>query len=115
MIYGRRLLFVIPVLLYIFMTGCGKKEYHEARRIILVSSNSSSFAETETVGTAVSGNAADAVDAANAGGDKGMIVYYTRTGKRYHYSNSCGSGEMMSCTLEEALENGLTPCGKCVK
>lgn len=41
-------------------------------------------------------------------------VYYTRTGSKYHYLNNCGSGTYYPCTLEEALNKGLTPCSKCV-
>ncbi|MGN0613109.1 MAG: hypothetical protein ACI4JB_04335 [Porcipelethomonas sp.] len=44
-----------------------------------------------------------------------MTVYYTKTGKKYHYINPCGSGEYFECTLREAEEKGLEPCGKCVK
>lgn len=43
-----------------------------------------------------------------------VIVYITRTGKRYHYENPCGNGTYYACTLSEALRRGLTPCEKCV-
>lgn len=42
------------------------------------------------------------------------IVYYTRTGSKYHYENPCGRGTYYECTLDEALAKGLDPCGKCV-
>ncbi len=41
-------------------------------------------------------------------------VYITRTGKRYHYDNSCNGGTYYPSTLEEAKSRGLTPCNKCV-
>lgn len=42
-------------------------------------------------------------------------IYYTKTGKSYHYDDECGRGTYYECTLEEALEKGLEPCKKCVK
>lgn len=42
------------------------------------------------------------------------IVYITKTGKKYHYSFDCSSVDFYECTLDEALEMGLEPCGKCV-
>ncbi len=44
----------------------------------------------------------------------GQQIYFTETGKKYHYENPCGNGTYYPCTLQEALEKGLTPCGKCV-
>lgn len=49
---------------------------------------------------------------AAAGGEQ---IYITRTGKRYHYDNSCNGGTYFESTLEEAKRKGLTPCNKCVK
>ncbi len=43
-----------------------------------------------------------------------MTVYYTKTGKRYHYENPCGNGNFSPTTLAEAKKMGLTPCQKCV-
>lgn len=40
-------------------------------------------------------------------------VFITKTGKKYHYSASCGSGEYYVCTLEQAKTRGLTPCKRC--
>ena len=42
-------------------------------------------------------------------------IYYTKTGKSYHYNDNCGRGTYYECTLDEALEMGLEPCKKCVK
>lgn len=41
-------------------------------------------------------------------------IYRTKSGKKYHYENPCGSGTYYEVTLEEALSAGLTPCEKCV-
>ena len=41
-------------------------------------------------------------------------IYITKTGKRYHYDNTCDGGKYFESTLEEALAKGLTPCNKCV-
>lgn len=43
-----------------------------------------------------------------------MTVYYTKTGKRYHYENPCGKGTYYPTTLADAMKRGLTPCQKCV-
>lgn len=43
-----------------------------------------------------------------------MTVYYTKTGKRYHYANPCGKGTYYPTTVAEAKKMGLTPCQKCV-
>ncbi len=42
------------------------------------------------------------------------VVYYTKTGEKYHYENPCGRGTYYPCTLQEALNMGLEPCSKCV-
>lgn len=42
-------------------------------------------------------------------------IYITKTGKKYHYDNSCNGGTYYEVTLDEALARGLTPCNKCVK
>lgn len=41
-------------------------------------------------------------------------VYVTKSGKRYHYDNSCNGGTYFESTMDEALARGLTPCQKCV-
>lgn len=46
--------------------------------------------------------------------DQGKHVYITKTGKKYHYCNPCGSGTYYEVTLERALAAGLEPCEKCV-
>ena len=47
--------------------------------------------------------------------DLSMIVYYTKTGSKYHYENPCGRGTYYPCTLDEAInQKGLKPCEKCV-
>ena len=106
----RRILFsVLAAAVFVFACACQQKEYHEAKRIILVSSGASTEAVTSRT-TSVS-----SAEKSTVSGDKSMTVYYTKTGKRYHYSETCGGGEMMSCTLQEALDMGLTPCHKCAE
>lgn len=46
---------------------------------------------------------------------KSHHIYITKTGKKYHYDNSCNGGTYYEVTLDEALARGLTPCNKCVK
>ena len=45
----------------------------------------------------------------------GVHVYITPSGKKYHYSSSCGGANAYQTTLDEALSEGKTPCKKCVK
>ena len=42
-------------------------------------------------------------------------VYITRNGEKYHLSYSCGNNEYYECTLEQALNRGLSPCKKCAQ
>lgn len=41
-------------------------------------------------------------------------IYVTKTGEKYHYSDSCNGGTYYEATLAEAMGRGLTPCDKCV-
>jgi len=47
--------------------------------------------------------------------DEVRLIYATKTGKRYHYRNPCGSGDFFPISEAEAAERGLTPCQKCVQ
>ncbi len=40
--------------------------------------------------------------------------YVTKTGKRYHFSDTCNGGTYYEASLAEAMGRGLTPCDKCV-
>ncbi len=40
-------------------------------------------------------------------------VYRTPSGKRYHFDVDCGGRSSFSVTIEQALNDGLTPCQKC--
>lgn len=40
-------------------------------------------------------------------------IYRTPTGKRYHFDPDCGGKNSYAVTLDEALDEGLTPCKKC--
>ena len=42
-----------------------------------------------------------------------MTVYITPTGKRYHYSPTCGGENSKPTTKADAIARGLTPCKKC--
>lgn len=41
-------------------------------------------------------------------------IYCTKSGKRYHYDPHCNGGTYYECSLQDALNVGLTPCSKCV-
>lgn len=45
----------------------------------------------------------------------GQSVYVTPTGKRYHYSPTCGGKNSTASTLSAAQARGLTPCKKCAR
>ena len=45
---------------------------------------------------------------------KGVGLYATPTGERYHYDGSCNGGTYYETTLAEITGRGLTPCDKCV-
>lgn len=42
-------------------------------------------------------------------------VYVTPTGKRYHYSSTCGGKNSTASTISNATARGLTPCQKCAQ
>jgi hypothetical protein len=46
-----------------------------------------------------------------------QIVYITRNGRKYHTNANCkalqSSGMIVQTTVEEAIQNGLSSCGKC--
>lgn len=44
---------------------------------------------------------------------QGNTVYVTKTGKKYHYDDSCNGGTYYASTLEAAKSRGLTACDKC--
>ena len=45
---------------------------------------------------------------------KGQKFYVTKSGKRYHFQETCNGGTYYEATLAEAMGRGLTPCDKCV-
>ena len=110
-----RILLTISVLsAFIIACGCDDKEYHEAKKIVLVSSDIS--ADTKpAVRTTTMTSRKDTNQDSGITIDDSTTVYYTKTGKKYHLLESCTGREMLSCTLGEAIEKGLTPCQKCAQ
>ncbi|MDE7054421.1 MAG: thermonuclease family protein [Oscillospiraceae bacterium] len=45
---------------------------------------------------------------------KGISLYATPTGEKYHYDGSCNGGNYYQATLAEIRGRNLTPCDKCV-
>ena len=45
---------------------------------------------------------------------KTQPIYVTKTGKKYHFSETCNGGTYYEADLAEAMGRGLTPCDKCV-
>lgn len=45
---------------------------------------------------------------------KNQPIFVTKSGKRYHFSDTCNGGTYYKATLAEAMGRGLTPCDKCV-
>lgn len=44
-----------------------------------------------------------------------VMVWIDDTAKRYHKKNGCGMDNAYQVTLEEAIQKGKTPCGRCYK
>lgn len=42
-----------------------------------------------------------------------QIVYITKSGSKYHISNTCNGATYYQISLQEALEKGYTPCLRC--
>lgn len=45
---------------------------------------------------------------------KEQKFYVTKSGKRYHFQETCNGGTYYESTLADAMGRGLTPCDKCV-
>ena len=95
----------VAVSITIFFSSCSNKEYHAHSQITLIEENSEIIITEQTY---KSENESDAEFSHEN-------VYYTKSGKCYHYINPCGRGTYYECTLEEAENKGLLPCEKCVK
>lgn len=60
-------------------------------------------------------------NSANGNGDAASqnagttMVWIDDTAKRYHRKNGCGMDNAYQVTLEEAIQKGKTPCGRCYK
>lgn len=108
----RKYTYIIILLLALFFSGCNNyKSYTDTVKITLVTEEAATSAVTSQAVQFSEKDDTTHVTETN----KTNTVYYTKSGKRYHYSNPCGKGTYYECTLKEALEKGLTPCGKCVK
>lgn len=46
---------------------------------------------------------------------EGPLVWIDDTAKRYHRKNGCGMDNAYQVTLDEAIQKGKTPCGRCYK
>lgn len=53
--------------------------------------------------------------APNAAAISGDIVYVTKSGKKYHLSQSCGGANSTAVSLEEAEQSGYEPCKRCAQ
>lgn len=99
-------------LMLLSLCSCNSKEYHERSKILLIQETTNS----EQASSETSTETSKIIDSSNSSTVKVQnIVYFTKSGKRYHYINNCGKGTYYECTIEEAKEKGLTPCKKCVK
>lgn len=92
---------LIVIAIYMSFCSCNSKDYHSHSQITLVENSVeiTEFKQTQEPNTTPNKN----------------NVYYTKSGKCYHYINPCGRGTYFECTLEEAKDKGLLPCDKCVK
>ena len=46
--------------------------------------------------------------------NNGRMVYWTPTGKKYHYDNECGGKNSTKTTVFDSVSVGLEPCIRCV-
>ena len=82
----------------------------------LISSDDISVTVSEE--TTEVGNLTTEVDenaAPNAAAISGDIVYVTKSGKKYHLSQSCGGANSTAVSLEEAEQSGYEPCKRCAQ
>ncbi len=54
-------------------------------------------------------------DVTDEAAEDAPLIYRTPAGERYHFDAECGGNNSYECTWEDAIEAGLTPCGKCAK
>ena len=82
-----------------------------------VASNTSSKQRKTTSTTSSTSKAKSKSTSSKASSNKsyGQSVYVTPTGKRYHYSPTCGGKNSTASTLSVAQARGLTPCKKCAR
>lgn len=80
-----------------------------------VVSTSSSKQRKTTSTTSSTSKAKTTSPKASSNKSYGKSVYVTPTGKRYHYSPTCGGKNSTASTLSAAQARGLTPCKKCAR
>ncbi len=122
MVSDKKFQILFIILTVISLCSCSVKEHHTHSEIILIndsaekaSSITSSVKSAETTIETTETALEETIKTTPAVSSVHNNVYYTRTGKHYHYLDKCGIGTYYECTLDEAKQNGLTPCKKCVK
>lgn len=80
-----------------------------------ISSTSSSKSSKSTSTASSASKTSSSTSQTSSNKSNGQTVYVTPTGKRYHYSPSCGGKNSSATTLSNAKSRGLTPCQKCAK
>ncbi len=86
----------------------------------MVSDNSREESKTESRISDISSKEETKSDVSNSSKPsedigKADVVYVTPSGKRYHLKQSCGGKNAAATSLQDAIDCGKTPCGKCVK
>lgn len=111
-------IFITISLTITLLCSCDRKEYHEHHvfKIVEESTESSTGITSKPENTTHEKDKTE-IESNNTSDSFPIhdIVYYTKSGKCYHYINPCGKGTYYECTFEEAIQKGLTPCDKCVK
>lgn len=88
-----------------------EKAKAEAAKAAQTTTSSASSKSSTSSASKTSGSSSQA----SSNKSNGQTVYVTPTGKRYHYSPSCGGKNSSATTLSNAKSRGLTPCQKCAK
>lgn len=81
---------------------------------ICFENNSSTYDKSEQQ-LPVTAPSTESTSSASTDTTNSTMVWVDDTAKRYHKKNGCGMDNAYQVTLEEAINMGKTPCGRCYK
>lgn len=92
-----------------------QKEAEEKAKAEASTTSSKQRKTTSTTSSTSKAKSKSTSSKASSNKSYGQSVYVTPTGKRYHYSPTCGGKNSTASTLSAAQARGLTPCKKCAR